>query len=80
MPAPTSAITRHASSGAGALLASLALALLAALPAHAQEAAPAADAQQPSRAPYSFAPVEYEPARGLRFGNSGLTLGAFGTF
>jgi hypothetical protein len=80
MPAPTSAISRHASSSGLTLVRRLALALLFALPALAQEAEPASAAQGASQAAYSFTPLDYEPGRGLRFGSSGLSIGGFSTF
>lgn len=82
MLALVSATSRHASSGRLAFLRALACVLLVATPSLAQE--PAQDASAPAAsatpASYSFFPLDYEASRGLRFGNSGLTIGGFGTF
>jgi len=88
-PAPAHSITRAAR--AGALLPRLAFALgvaFAGSVAFAQQetppsspAAPDEAASVPSSQPgYSFVPLDYTPARGFRFGNSGLTIGGFSTF
>jgi hypothetical protein len=71
-----------------ALLAVAALAWLTATPGLAQQAAPVTDAQAaPTPEPqaegdtvYRLGPLAYRPARGIRFGDSGLTIGGFATF
>ena len=53
--------------------------------AQAQDAAPLEEPQPelPAAAGdtvYSLGPIDYRPARGIRFGDSGLTIGGFATF
>jgi len=40
----------------------------------------ATEVAEDARAVFSLGPLDYRAARGIRFGDSGLTLGGFATF